>query len=130
MCIRDSYLTDGTTPTDDYFSVEVSTVNSNDNNNWEEIDKITSDVPNGSNFTEKTYDLSAYLNVQTLRIRLRYHADGWYDGVAVDDIELYGERPLQPTFTYSSFSPIGIFKDALGNIPVSYTHLDVYKRQG
>lgn len=111
------YQADGTFPDSEFVSVEVSTTNSANNTGWTKIDQITSDVGKGSAFEEKTYDLTDYVGIQNLRLRIRYYADGWFDGVAVDDIELYGEKPLQPSFAYVPSNPIGIYTDSLGTIP-------------
>lgn len=108
-----SHYSDGNWLDDDYVSIEVST---NNGTAWTQIDKINADVGQGTAFEEKTYNLNAYVGVENLRLRIRYYANGWFDGVAIDDIELYGERPLQPSFVFTSSNPIGVYTDPAGTI--------------
>lgn len=111
------YQANGNSPTTEFVSVEVSTVNSNNNQNWTRIATIASDVGSPTAFQQMTYSLNTYIGEQNLRIRIRYYADGWFDGVAIDDVELYGEEPLQPSFLWNSVNPIGVYSDAGGTVP-------------
>src|SRR5690606_34515236 len=43
----------------------------------------------GTRFDNRTVNLNSYINVPNLRLRFRYAA-GWADGVALDNIRLYG----------------------------------------
>ncbi|MBU8882733.1 T9SS type A sorting domain-containing protein [Kaistella sp. DKR-2] len=70
----------------------------------------------GTNFVTKTIDMSAYTNLNSLKIRIRYRA-GWCDGVAIDDIKLFGEKPLIPSFSWTSTNPINFYSDAATTIP-------------
>lgn len=111
------YQASGNSPTTEFVSVEVSTVNSSNNQNWTRIATITYDVGSPTAFQQMTYPLNDYIGEQNLRIRIRYYANGWFDGVAIDDVELYGEEPLQPSFLWNSVNPIGVYSDAGGTVP-------------
>ncbi|MBH2023772.1 MAG: hypothetical protein I8H78_05145, partial [Flavobacteriales bacterium] len=111
------YQGNGNNAGTEYVSVEVSTVNSSNNLNWTPIATITSDVGSPTAFQQMTYSLNTYIGEQNLRIRIRHYANGWFDGVAIDDVELYGEEPLQPSFLWNSVNPIGVYSDAGGTVP-------------
>jgi hypothetical protein len=53
--------------------------------------------------------MSAYIGYTALKIRIRYKA-GWNDG-AVDDIKLFGNKPLAPSFQWTSALPIDAYTD-------------------
>ncbi|WP_460219859.1 Ig-like domain-containing protein [Psychroserpens sp. MEBiC05023] len=94
------YLADGIGAAIDYVSIEIST---DGGATWpvaNEINRYTGDVGYGTEFEDESYDLSAYINQTQLRIRIRFYGE-WVDGVAVDNIQLYGSRPLSPSFTWS-----------------------------
>ena len=83
----------------DNVSIEVST---NGGTNWTNAVTYNSTIGIGTRFSEITLNVpSTYLNQPNLRIRFRY-SSGWGDGVAIDDIKLYGERPLAPLIDYST----------------------------
>ncbi|MES2544842.1 MAG: GEVED domain-containing protein [Bacteroidota bacterium] len=90
-----------TTYTDD-LTVQVST---NGGTGWTTINQIIADIGYGTSFQTSTYDLSAYINQANLKIRFRHRSwagSGWLPGgVAVDNIQLYGERPLTSTFSWT-----------------------------
>lgn len=75
-----------------------------------------SDVGIGTQFATQTFDLSPYIGIPSFQIRFRYKA-GWCDGVAIDDIELYGDRTLTPAFTWTSALPVDAYLDAACTIP-------------
>lgn len=108
------YLKDNVDPSNEFVRIEVST---NSGTSWNSMPNIVTDVGQGTAFAPIEYDLSAYINVQNLRIRIRYFASSWSDGVAVDDIELFGQRPLAPSFIWTNSNPIGVYTDAAGTIP-------------
>lgn len=108
------YLKDNEYPNSEFVRVEVST---NSGTSWSSMSNIVTDVGQGTAFAPIEYDLSAYINIQNLRIRIRYFANSWSDGVAIDDIELYGQRPLAPSFIWTNSNPIGVYTDAAGTIP-------------
>jgi len=80
------------------------------------IDNITDDVGYGSNFDFLTYDLSAFAGEANLRVRI-YYTSNWGDGVAVDNIQLYGNNTINPLATWTQPPGVQIFEDAAGSIP-------------
>ncbi|UJF28801.1 GEVED domain-containing protein [Kaistella sp. 97-N-M2] len=76
--------------------VEVST----NGTTWFTARNFNSNIGIGTRFETKEVDLSAYINQPNLRLRFRYMA-GWADGVAIDNIRLYGDKPLATNFTWS-----------------------------
>ncbi|VXC40134.1 conserved exported hypothetical protein [Flavobacterium sp. 9AF] len=77
---------------------------------------FVSDVGIGTQFATQTFDLSSYINISSLQLRFRYKA-GWCDGVAIDDVQLYGDRTLTPAFTWTSALPVDAYIDAACTIP-------------
>lgn len=109
------YYPDNNNPTLEYMNVEVS-----DNGGaWTSISggNIVTDQGYGTDFKEFTYDMSAYINSPNLRVRIRYYAQDWYDGAAVDDIELFGTRPLNTSFDWVSVLPVDAYQDFACTIP-------------
>lgn len=110
-----------TTPTsqEEYVVIEVSTNGGTTYNN--QIVKLITNQGLGSNFKTLTYDLSAFIGQANLKFRIRHYSwagTGFLpDGVAVDDIELFGEKPLQPSFVWTPSNPIGVYTDAAGTNP-------------
>lgn len=93
----DSYLgngTDGGTGFDT-MRVEVST----NNTTYVVVQTFIIDQGTGSQFLHQTLDLSAYINQSNLKIRFRYRAN-WVDGVAVDNIRLYGTTVTSSNYTW------------------------------
>jgi len=80
------------------------------------IQNITDDIGYGSNFDFLSYDLSAFIGEANLRVRIYYFSD-WGDGVAVDNIKLYGNNTINPLATWSNPPGVQIFEDAAGLIP-------------
>ena len=97
---------------EEFLSVEVST----NGTIWTTIDSMKTDVGEGTAFAEKVYNLDNYVGNQAFRFRIRYRAGQWFDGVAIDDVELYGERPLAPSFVWNNPN-IGIYSNAAGTLP-------------
>ncbi|WP_339839362.1 GEVED domain-containing protein, partial [uncultured Flavobacterium sp.] len=108
------YFPDNTYPDNDYVSIEIST---NGGSSWSStpIEKFISDQGIGTRFTELNYDLSSYINQPNLKIRVRYHAD-WCQGVAIDDVELFGDKPLNTSFNYNT-AVVDAYIDAVCTIP-------------
>jgi hypothetical protein len=94
-------------------TVEVST---NGGGAWTAIQVYDNDIGYGTAFASQTIDLSAYINQTNLKVRIRYFADYWCDGVAIDNVELYGSRPLFSSFTWSG-GTIDAYTDAAATIP-------------
>ncbi|WP_296146131.1 GEVED domain-containing protein [uncultured Flavobacterium sp.] len=107
------YQIDGTDVANDYATVDVSI---DGGTNWIEIIKYTSDVGIGTRFQDMSINLSTYINRPNLRIRIRYHGV-FRDGIAVDNVRLYGNKPLNTAFKFTSGTPLAVFTDALATIP-------------
>lgn len=108
------YYDNNTNPASAYARIELSTDGGLTYPN--QIANFVSDIGYGTKFQTLTYNLSAYINQPNLKIRIRLYstasAAGWLsDGVAVDDIELYGEKPLNTAFNYDT-STVDAFTDA------------------
>lgn len=101
-----SYYGDPSTGVQEGLFVEVST----DGTNWTAVHTYEEDLGIGTKFQTMTINLDSYKNIPNLKVRFRYLAY-WGDGVAIDNIKLYGERPLKTSFTWSSTPTIGIFLD-------------------
>lgn len=84
------YFMDGIYPAEEYVTIDVST---NNGTNWIEIKRFTEDVGIGTKFQDLTYDLSAYVGVNQFKVRVRYYNNNWCDGIAIDDVQLFGNRP-------------------------------------
>lgn len=102
------YYEDGTSTTLDYVTIDVST---NGGGAWTEIRRYTEDVGIGTRFETISFNLSGYLNQANLKVRVRYYG-AWCDGVAVDDIELYGFRPIGTALSWTSSTTVNAFTDA------------------
>lgn len=110
----DRYYVDASNPTAEYMSVDVST---NGGGTWTSISgSITSDQGYGTKFKQMSYNLNSYINQTNLKIRIRYYTSTWANGGAVDEILLYGSRPLSPNFTWTG-SPVAAYTDAACTIP-------------
>ena len=102
------YYEDGTSTTLDYVTIDVST---NGGGAWTEIRRYTEDIGIGTRFETLSFDLSGYLNQANLKVRVRYYGV-WCDGVAVDDIKLYGYRPIATALSWTSSTTVNAFTDA------------------
>lgn len=110
------YNQDGVDPNTEFVEIEVGVSPDGITWTWTSIDHITTDVGIGGRFEKKTYNLSSYINNQYLRVRIRNYSGDWFDGVAVDDIELFGERPLVTSFNWTNNNPIQVYSDAAATI--------------
>ena len=111
----DHYLADGDNTIVDRFFVEIST---NGGSSWTTIENNNADIGIGTRFVHKSYNLTvpAYLNITTLKIRFRYLAE-WTNGIAIDNVKLYGSKPLAPSFSWSPTSGGNLFTDVAGATP-------------
>jgi hypothetical protein len=96
------YYADGINPTIENCNVEVST---NGGGAWTTLPAgtYTADQGYGSSFITASFPMSGYINNTLLKIRIRALGDGTAsglagDGVAIDDVKLFGDRPLTPFF--------------------------------
>lgn len=78
------------------FNIEAST----NGTTWQNVQTYTSSMGMGTKFQQVTLNLNAFVNQPTLYLRFRY-ASGWSDGVAIDNIKIYGERPLAANFNWT-----------------------------
>ena len=82
---------------------------------WTDIFHYQSDKGEAGNFETVTIPLSAaYLNQSNLKIRYYYSSQGG-NGWAIDDIRLYGTKPINTTFTWGGGADA--YADALATIP-------------
>ena len=96
--------------------VDVST---NGGGAWTTIQSYTSTQGYAGDFAQVTLDLTAYAGAPSLMVRFRYHLAGgsaWADGWAIDDVRLYGTRPMNTTFSWSG-GTVAAFIDAACTIP-------------
>lgn len=106
-----------TTPDDEFVSVEAST---NGGVSWisTPIAKYITDLGNPGAFATISLNLSSFINQSNFKFRIRYKTTQWTDGVAVDDIELYGSKTLVPSFTWAG-AGLNVFTDL--NMTIPYT---------
>lgn len=102
------YYEDGQYLALDYVTVDISI---DGGTSWTELKRYTEDVGIGTRFETVTFDLEAYVNQPTLKIRVRYYGE-WCDGLAVDDVKLYGYRPIGTALSWTSASPVAAYTDA------------------
>ncbi|NHM00839.1 GEVED domain-containing protein [Flavobacterium difficile] len=79
------------------------------------LQTIVADDGQASNFVSETINMNAYINQTNLKVRFRYNAK-FCDGWAVDDVRLYGTKPLSTSFTWGG-APIDVFIDPACTIP-------------
>ena len=99
------------TPYDGAF-VEVST---DGGTIWNPLVTYKSDQAVASKFDLVTINMNAYINQPTLSIRFRYNAK-FCDGWAVDDVHLFGNTPLNTTFSWSG-GTVDAYIDGICTIP-------------
>ena len=116
------YYIDDTATTLDYVTVDVST---DAGTSWTEISRWTSDLGIGTRFGNLSFNLNAYINQPSLKIRIRYYGE-WVDGIAIDDVKLFGFIPLSTAFSWSSTTPVDAYSDAACTVPYSTAVPTVY----
>jgi hypothetical protein len=109
------YSETGAYPTGDYVEIRVST---DGGTTWttERID-YDADVGVGTDFETVTVDLSAYINETDLKVSFYYYSKKWTDGIALDNVELYGYKPLTSSFTWTSTTTIDAYLDEAATTP-------------
>ncbi|WP_165983178.1 GEVED domain-containing protein [Chryseobacterium salivictor] len=106
------YLNDEVLDENDYVAIEVNT---DGGDVWTEVEKITKDVGYGTQFVQKSINVSQF-KTSKFRFRIRYYAN-YRDGVAIDDIELFGVKPLSTSFSWTPSEPIDVYTDASATVP-------------
>ena len=97
---------------------------------WTNIARYTSTQGYAGEFNDVIIDASAYAGLPQVMFRFRYQLQGsaFCDGWAIDDVKVYGTRPLNTTFTWSG-GAIATFVDAACTIPyVAQTVTTIYVR--
>ena len=108
------YYNDYSEPSADNFKVFYSI---NNGTSWVQLANYNYDVGYGTKFITQSYNLPATcLNITTLKIRFSYNGN-WVDGVSIDDIKLYGNKPLTTSFAWSPTTGGNLFTDAAGTTP-------------
>ena len=105
------YTTDNVSPNDEYVSIEVSTDGGTTYAPLSTPKKFITDIGTPGSFATETVNLSSYVNQTNLKFRIRHYADLWGDGVAVDDIQIYGSKTLTASYEWIG-SDISVFTDA------------------
>jgi len=93
----DSYLGNGTDGGTGFDTVRVEV--STNNTTYTAVQTFILDQGTGSQFLHQTVSLPAYINQSNLKLRFRYRAN-WVDGVAVDNIRLYGTTVTSSNYTW------------------------------
>ncbi|PWI31176.1 hypothetical protein DI383_00440 [Flavobacteriaceae bacterium LYZ1037] len=100
---------------DDYVQIRVSV---DGGTNWIQVEQYNdADIGVGTDFETKTVDLSTHVGptFNTIRVSFYYHSEGWTDGVAIDNIKIYGEKPLNSAFDWTTTADA--YTDAAATIP-------------
>ncbi|SEP80403.1 GEVED domain-containing protein [Flavobacterium urocaniciphilum] len=98
------YYPDNTNNSDEFVTIDIST---NGGGAWTTLQTFTADTGIGTKFVNLSYNLNGYINQANLKVRVKHHslgtATGYLpDGVAVDDIRIFGDLPLNTAFVWSS----------------------------
>lgn len=86
---------------------------------WTTLQTYTSNQGFAGEFTNSFVNLSAYAGQTNLMVRFRYSLGGgsaWANGWAVDDVKIYGTRPLNTTFTWTG-GTVNAYIDVACSIP-------------
>jgi len=86
---------------------------------WTTLQTYTSNQGFAGQFTNSLVNLNAYAGQANLMVRFRYSLGGgsaWANGWAVDDVKIYGTRPLNTTFTWTG-GTVNAYIDAACTIP-------------
>ena len=83
-----------------FADVDVST---NGGGAWTNLASYTSTQGFAGQFNDVVINASAYAGLPSVMFRFRYQLQGsaWCDGWAIDDVKVYGTRPLNTTFSWS-----------------------------
>ena len=105
------YYSPGTAPEDENVSVEVSIDGGTTFTPLLTPVKYVTSQGNPGNFALKVIDVSNYINQPDLKFRIRYHTTTWADGVAVDDVQVFGSKVLTASYSWIG-SDVSVFTDA------------------
>ncbi|SFU30687.1 hypothetical protein SAMN05216480_101592 [Pustulibacterium marinum] len=113
------YLPNDNETFQEYFLFQVSTDNGN---SWNTVLNYNEDVGIGSRFENISIDLSEFVGFENLKIRFNHYSystsSGWLpDGVAVDDVKLYGDKPLNTAFNWISDTTVDAYTNEACTIP-------------
>ncbi|MGV8914047.1 MAG: T9SS type A sorting domain-containing protein [Kaistella sp.] len=86
------------------------TVQANSGAGWTDVHTFSTSVGIGTRFEKQTIDISTFNNSPTLKIRFQF-LSGWGDGVAIDNVLLFGTRPLTPSFEWTSNNAIEFYSN-------------------
>ena len=118
------YITNNSNPNAEYVSIEVSTNGGATYTPLSTPRTYIADVGSPGNFATETVNLNAYINQTNLKFRIRYYSNGWTDGVAVDDVQIYGSKTLTASYSWSG-TDISVYTDAAMETPyVTGTPID------
>lgn len=110
------YKDDNVNLDSEFVSIQVNPTGGAANNSWITIEKITQDVGIGTKFKTLTYDVSQYINIPNLKFRILYNG-AYTDGLALDDIKVWGVKPLETSFEWYNSTNVNAFSDPQGLIP-------------
>ena len=107
------YLPDGITSVTDSVLIEASI---DGGTTWSRVSYYIDDQGIGTRFSDNLIILNQFINNSNLKIRFRYHGD-WADGLAIDNVKLYGYKPLTSTFSWAPINQNNLFTDSTGLTP-------------
>ncbi|GGG56212.1 hypothetical protein GCM10010976_28830 [Bizionia arctica] len=91
-------------------------IQANGGTGWNTLSTYTTSEGIGTRFENQSINLpTSYNSSSSLSIRIQFRS-GWGDGIAVDNIKLFGTRPLTTSFNYDT-SAVNAYTDAAATIP-------------
>lgn len=113
------YFPDNTNNADEFVTIDIST---NNGIGWTTLQTFTADTGIGTKFTSLSYNLNGYINQTQLKVRVRHHSLGSVtgylpDGVAIDDVRIFGDLPLNTAFVWSGASLPDVYTNPAATTP-------------
>ncbi|CAM4407815.1 GEVED domain-containing protein [Flavobacterium terrigena] len=113
------YYPDNTNNADEFVTIDIST---NGGGAWTTLQTFTADTGIGTKFVNLSYNLNGYINQTNLKVRVLHHSLGTVtgylpDGVAVDDIRIFGDLPLNTAFVWSGASLPDVYTNPAATTP-------------
>lgn len=105
------YKEDLVNPNVEFVDIQVST----NNTTWTTLERFSSDVGIGTRFKTLTYDVSNYVGQTNLRFRVLYNG-AYTDGVAIDDVKVWGIKPLLTSFEWLNTTNVNAYIDSAATI--------------